>query len=84
MAEVHKLADVAVPISVILPVLNDEPQLVSRFGAGSFRPSRQRAHVRNHHRSRRSPACSRIRRNRTSPRCGLSLKNTAPAGVTPS
>ena len=27
MAEVHKLADVAVPISVILPVLNDEPQL---------------------------------------------------------
>ena len=27
MAEVHKLADAAVPISVILPVLNDEPQL---------------------------------------------------------
>ena len=27
MAEVHKLTDKAVPISVILPVLNDEPQL---------------------------------------------------------
>ena len=27
MAEVHKLADAAIPISVILPVLNDEPQL---------------------------------------------------------
>ena len=27
MAEVHKLADVPVPISIVLPVLNDEPQL---------------------------------------------------------
>ena len=27
MAEEHKLADAAIPISVILPVLNDEPQL---------------------------------------------------------